>query len=154
MSSSGCHSGGKRIEEEVERRDVAIAGDDEVGAGIGRGLAWPTRHPLDASGRPTEVLGFTDRRVAEIGVGRFDGAGYPVDLIPAAVDAPGRVEQGVLGENVSSMTVRRRSGSFSPNTSRRLRVRSVGMLFDMAGFPNRCTRWQSYEVRRSLNPRQ
>jgi hypothetical protein len=42
MSSSGCHSGGKRIEEEVERRDVAIAGDDEVGAGIGRGLAWPT----------------------------------------------------------------------------------------------------------------
>src|SRR5580704_7159394 len=92
MSSSGCHSGGKRIEEEVERRDVAIAGDDEVGTGIGRGLAWPTRHPLDASGRPTEVLGFTDRRVAEIGVGRFDSAGYPVDLIPTAVDASGLVE--------------------------------------------------------------
>ena len=80
MSSSGCRSGGKRIEEEVERRDVAIAGDDEVGAGIGRGLAGPTRHPLDASGRPTEVLGFTDRRVVEIGVGRFDSAdmaGFP-----------------------------------------------------------------------------
>jgi hypothetical protein len=30
----------------------------------------------------------------------------------------------------------------------------VGMLCDMAGFPNRCTRWQSYEARRSLNPRQ
>jgi hypothetical protein len=85
-------------------------------------------------------------------VGRFDSAGYPLDLIPSVVDAPGLVEQGVLGEDVFDdrpaalgiVLPERRGGCVSA---------AWGCCATWLVFPI-CTRWQSYEARRSLNPRQ
>src|SRR5437016_545934 len=74
------------VEEEVDRDDLSVAGDDEIGARVRRRLAGATRHPADASAIPG-LLRRGQRLVLEVGMLRLDHACDAMDLVAAAVRA-------------------------------------------------------------------
>src|ERR1700745_318698 len=75
-------------EGDVERRDLALAGDDAARAGVGRRLALRARAPCDAR-RVVQDLRLVERRVDVVGMRGPQLAGELVQGVVADSDAGG-----------------------------------------------------------------
>ena len=125
----------KLVKEEIDGGNLAVPGDDEIGSGVSRRLARAARHPTN----PPPIahhLRRGERLISEVRMRSLDHAGDAVDLVATAVKAVGSWNT-ASSWKISSIALRRRTGSISPNTSWRLRSKqgrySVGHGFSRIG---------------------
>jgi hypothetical protein len=75
-----------------------------------------------------QFLGLGNWLISKVRVSSLDRARDAIDLVAATVDALGLEEHAIFGEDLGDGRAPSRAGSFSPKTSRRLRVSKVDML--------------------------
>src|SRR6267378_587475 len=77
----------------------AVAGNDEISPGVSWRLTRAARYPLDAPAI-AQFLGPGNGLISKVRVSSLDRARDAIDLVAAAVDAPGLVEDAIFGEDL------------------------------------------------------
>src|SRR6267143_1627060 len=91
---------GKLVQKEIEGRNPAVPGNDEISPGVSWRLTRPARYPLDPPAI-AQFLGPGNWLISEVRVSSPDRARDAIDLVAATVDALGRVvEDAIFGEDV------------------------------------------------------
>jgi len=106
------------VEKEINGGNLAIPRNDEIRPCVGWGITGAARYRLDAPGI-AQFLGFANWLISKAWMSGFDRAGDPIDLVAAhGRRVPPIVEHAIFREDL----VNRCARSFSPKTSRRLRI--------------------------------
>ncbi len=115
------------VKKEINGGNPAVAGDDEIRPGVSGRLTRTARYPSDPPA-VAQLLRLSNGLISKVRVGRLDRARDAIDLVAATVDTSIRiVEHAIFGEDLVDGRAPTH-GSFSPKTSRRLRVSKVDML--------------------------
>src|SRR5580692_9638335 len=87
------------VEKEINGGNPAIARNDEIGPTVSWCFIRATRYPSD----PPSIapfLGLGNHLISKVRVSGFDLACHLIDLVATVVDAVGRMEHTVFGENL------------------------------------------------------
>jgi hypothetical protein len=116
----------KLVKEEIDRGNLTVPGDDEIGSGVSWRLAMAAGNPTDTTSI-AHLLRRRDRLISEVRMRSLDHPGNAVDLVAAAANAAfGVVENSVFVEDIIDCCAS--TAGISPNTSVRLRSNKVDTL--------------------------
>jgi len=143
----------KIVEKQIERSNATVPGDDKIGSRVGWWFAGNARYPSNPSGI-NEFLGREEGLICEIWVCCFYHTSNTINLVSATkYTAFGVIECCIFMKDLVDCSATTH-GSFSPNTSLRLRSSKVDMLLDIVFSVSDC-RLQAIRVQQGStdNPR-
>src|ERR1043165_5659115 len=106
------------VEEEINRGNAAVPGNDEVSPGVRGRLTRAARYPLDPPAF-AQLLRLGNRVILKVRVSRLDSAGDAIDLVAATVDARlGVVEHAIFGPDLVDGRASPRGVAFTENVAK------------------------------------